>query len=335
MTKLSEICDYLEQFAPALLAEDWDNVGLLAGDRLANVKRVMTCLTITPASATEAIQQDADLIISHHPMPFRALKRLTTDSTPGRLLWELIGQGVAIYSPHTAFDSAAAGINQRLAEGLGLRDVVPLVSIEGAPEGTGSGRCGRLEEAASLQQLAERLKRFLQIEHLQYVGDPVTSLQRVAVACGAAGEFLESAARSAVICWWSAKPTCTRAWKRNRAASRCCCRGTMPVSGLRSNPWPTNSPAVFPSWRHGSASANATLCVGTDARAAIRPTVPYASACTGSRTALLTMVTSLPISLKDTESMKVRINSRPRPLAFSRLAGSVGSGRLFGSKPGP
>lgn len=190
MTKLQEICEYMEQFAPQVLAEDWDNVGLLAGDGEAKVKRVMTCLTITPASAKEAIEQEADLIVTHHPLPFRALKRITTDSTPGRLLWELIGQGIAIYSPHTAFDSASSGINQRLAEGLALRDVVPLVAVDNAPDGTGSGRRGQLDRPASLQDLADRLQQFLRIKHLQYVGKPVTAIQQVAVACGAAGEFL-------------------------------------------------------------------------------------------------------------------------------------------------
>src|SRR5688572_13285580 len=127
MTKLHDLCAFLERFAPARLAEDWDNVGLLVGDRERSVTRVMTCLTITPISAQEAIDEQADVIVTHHPLPFRPLKRLTTDSVPGRLLWELIRAGIAIHSPHTAFDSAAAGINQRLAAGLGLTDIQPLV----------------------------------------------------------------------------------------------------------------------------------------------------------------------------------------------------------------
>jgi putative NIF3 family GTP cyclohydrolase 1 type 2 len=76
---------------------------------------------------------------------------------------------------------------------LALRDVVPLVDVEGVPDGTGAGRRGRLDRAASLQDLADRLQQFLRIEHLQYVGKPVAAIQQVAVACGAAGEFLEPA----------------------------------------------------------------------------------------------------------------------------------------------
>ena len=108
MPSLASLCDYLEQFAPSTLAESWDNVGLLVGDREADVTSVMTCLTVTPTSAAEAIEGSVNLIVTHHPLPFHALKRLTTDSTPGRLLWQLIGHRIGIYSPHTSFDSAGS-----------------------------------------------------------------------------------------------------------------------------------------------------------------------------------------------------------------------------------
>src|SRR5689334_23056183 len=109
---VQEVCDFLETFAPARLAEEWDNVGLLVGDRKRPVRKVMTCLTITPASAAEAVAEGVDLIVTHHPLPFKPLKRLTADSLPGRLLLQLIGANIAVHSPHTAFDSAAAGINE-------------------------------------------------------------------------------------------------------------------------------------------------------------------------------------------------------------------------------
>jgi dinuclear metal center YbgI/SA1388 family protein len=193
MTELSEICTYLDQLAPPQLAEEWDNVGLLAGDPRLPVERVMTCLTVTPASAAEAVQRRADLVIAHHPLPFRPLKRLVTTCTTGKLLWELLTHRVAIYSPHTAFDSTLAGINQRLADGLRLQQTTPLVAIEGAPAGTGAGRMGQLAGTNTLQQVADRLIAFLEISQLQYVGQLDTPVQRVAVACGAAGEFLAAA----------------------------------------------------------------------------------------------------------------------------------------------
>jgi dinuclear metal center YbgI/SA1388 family protein len=190
MPTLAAIAAFLEELAPVRLAEEWDNVGLLVGDRKANVKKLMTCLTVTPASAAEAIECGADLIVSHHPMPFHAVKRLTTETTVGRLLLDLIAANVAVFSAHTAFDSAADGINQRLAAGLSLRGIAPLVPHA---EGQGAGRWGWLEEPIPLKELAARLKKFLNIEALHVVGLPDQSVRTVAVACGAAGEFLDAA----------------------------------------------------------------------------------------------------------------------------------------------
>jgi putative NIF3 family GTP cyclohydrolase 1 type 2 len=109
MVTIENVAKFLNSFAPLPLAEAWDNVGLLVGDRTAKAERIMTCLTITDASANEAIAERADLIVAHHPLPFGALKTLTTDSQDGRLLWKLAGARISVYSPHTAFDSAADG----------------------------------------------------------------------------------------------------------------------------------------------------------------------------------------------------------------------------------
>jgi dinuclear metal center YbgI/SA1388 family protein len=194
MPTVADVADYLEVFAPAALAEDWDNVGLLVGDRSRSVARIMTCLTITPASAAEAIAEQADLIVTHHPLPFKALKRLTADSHEGQLLWDLIGARVSIYSPHTAFDSAREGINQRLAEGLGLTQTEPLVpsAVSETPP-VGAGRWGTLASPITLAELAQRVKDFLALSGLHVVGDATIAITKVAVACGSAGEFLRTA----------------------------------------------------------------------------------------------------------------------------------------------
>lgn len=196
MPTIQDLCDYLETFAPARLAEEWDNVGLLVGDARRAATRVMTCLTITPASAAEAVAERADLIVTHHPLPFRPLKRLTTDSVPGRLLLDLIAANVSVHSPHTAFDSAAKGINQRLAAGLGLQDVAPLLPREMDVDGLGSGRLGRLKAAQPLREIAAHVRDFLKIEGLHQVGDDARAISKIAVACGSAGSFLEPARRA-------------------------------------------------------------------------------------------------------------------------------------------
>jgi dinuclear metal center YbgI/SA1388 family protein len=194
MITVADLCALLDEFAPPELAADWDNVGLLVGDRAQRIDRVMTCLTITPAAAAEAIRERADLIVTHHPLPFKPLKRLTADEPTGRLLLDLIRAGIAIHSPHTAFDSAAAGINQQLAEGLGLVEIHPLEPAALTAE-VGSGRFGRLPQSMTLGQVAAAAKQFLKIGSLQVVGQLQAPIARVAVACGSAGEFVDAAIR--------------------------------------------------------------------------------------------------------------------------------------------
>jgi dinuclear metal center YbgI/SA1388 family protein len=190
MPSVAAIAAFLEELAPFRLAEDWDNVGLLVGHGDGGVTKAMTCLTVTPSSAAEAIEAGAELIVAHHPMPFAATKRLTADTTVGRMLLDLIAARVAVFSAHTAFDSAGEGINQRLAAGLQLRGIAPLVPHA---EGQGTGRWGWLADPISLGQLAGRLKQFLKIERLQLAGDAKQAVRTVAVACGAAGELLDAA----------------------------------------------------------------------------------------------------------------------------------------------
>lgn len=126
MPTVATIVEYLEAFAPRGLAAGWDNVGLLLGDRACAVERIMTCLTVTPESAGEAIAAHAELIVTHHPILFRPVQRLTRDTPEGRVLLDLIKAGVSVYSPHTAFDNTRGGINDQLAERLELTDVAPL-----------------------------------------------------------------------------------------------------------------------------------------------------------------------------------------------------------------
>ena len=87
MTTVADVCAFLDAFAPPALAAEWDNVGLLVGDAAQKVERIMTCLTITPAVTAEAIRERADLIVTHHPLPFKPLKRLTADHPAGRRSW--------------------------------------------------------------------------------------------------------------------------------------------------------------------------------------------------------------------------------------------------------
>ncbi|MFO0950875.1 MAG: Nif3-like dinuclear metal center hexameric protein [Isosphaeraceae bacterium] len=168
MTTVRDVSRWLDGFAPPRLAESWDNVGLLWGDPDAEVRRIMTCLTVTPCTANEAVQERADLIVSHHPVLFRAVKRVVAGQAGNSFLWGLARANVSILSPHTAFDNTVGGINDGLATRLGLTEVGPLRPTPGAasfkvtvftPEGdveavrsaafqSGAGRIGAYEECS-------------------------------------------------------------------------------------------------------------------------------------------------------------------------------------------
>ena len=209
VTSLDAVCGVLARLAPLSLAESWDNVGLLVGDRRASVGRIMTCLTITPNVVDEAVKERADLVITHHPLPFQPLSRITSDTITGSMLLQLIANGVAVYSAHTAFDSAAEGINQSWGDLLGLVDLSPLVewedakdaetSVKGDPEPTpavvGSGRYGQLSSPQLLGQLVRQAAAAVDASCPRLVGDPDRRVRTVALACGSGGSFLAAAAR--------------------------------------------------------------------------------------------------------------------------------------------
>ena len=212
MISLETICNSLASIAPLRLAEDWDNVGLLVGNRRASISKVMTCLTVTPNVVLEAVEHQVGLIVAHHPLPFKPVARITSDSVVGEMLLHLIGAGVAVYSAHTAFDSAADGINQRWSELLGLQSVETLVPVAGeaavnaavnsgastanssAPI-EGAGRLGRLAQPESLHSLIHRAASAVGATSPRLVGDPDRKVSKVGLACGSGGSFLSSAKR--------------------------------------------------------------------------------------------------------------------------------------------
>jgi dinuclear metal center YbgI/SA1388 family protein len=126
MLTVADAIEFLDQLAPPALAADWDNVGLLLGDGSAELERLMTCLTVTPESAAEAIEAKAQLVVTHHPILFRPIKRLTSATPEGRMLLALVRAGIAVYSPHTAFDNAGGGINEILSGRLQMKELTSL-----------------------------------------------------------------------------------------------------------------------------------------------------------------------------------------------------------------
>ncbi|MGE3313716.1 MAG: Nif3-like dinuclear metal center hexameric protein [Planctomycetaceae bacterium] len=204
MVRIAEVVTVLESIAPLSLAEEWDNVGLLLGDADAEISVALTCLTLTSDVASEAIQAGAGLIISHHPILFRPVQQITTESWEGRLLLDLLRAGIAVYSAHTAYDSARDGINAELAQQLKLSNVAPIrpkVALSGSISPSpsppiGSGRCGQLRNAIALKDFVATVGRTLKAGPLQFAGDENAMVSKVGIACGSAAEFLSDAKRA-------------------------------------------------------------------------------------------------------------------------------------------
>ncbi len=195
MQRIADVVEYLDQFASPELAEDWDNTGLLVGDPNSEVQRIMTCLTVTPETVAEAVKRKADLIVTHHPLPFRPLRQITTGEPTGRMLWDLIRSGISVYSPHTRFDSTSDGINAQLARRLGLANVQPIQPPAKLPAETnlGAGRIGNLGVAVAATDWVARVKQEFRLESLQWSGEPDWVVRNVAIACGSGGSLLDAA----------------------------------------------------------------------------------------------------------------------------------------------
>lgn len=193
MTTVSDITKWMNQQAPLELSESWDNTGLLVGDTQSAVAHLQTCLTLTRETVEEAIDGRADLVIAHHPLPFKPIARLTTQSTTGWLLWKLCNHHISVYCPHTAWDSAEYGINAMLTQTIGLSEVAPLIpsSVPGF-QSLGSGRIGKLENPTNLSRVTELLRTKLPNCRLRGV-DVNRPIRKVAIGCGSGASLLSAA----------------------------------------------------------------------------------------------------------------------------------------------
>lgn len=119
--KCQAIANMIEELAPKKIAESWDNVGLLIGDGSSKVNKILVCLDATEWVIEEAIEQDVDMLVCHHPMIFGSLKRITADTILGRKIIKLISKGISVYSAHTNYDIARDGLNDIFAKHLGFK----------------------------------------------------------------------------------------------------------------------------------------------------------------------------------------------------------------------
>ncbi|MBU6174262.1 MAG: Nif3-like dinuclear metal center hexameric protein [Planctomycetes bacterium] len=194
MKPLVEILHVLQDIAPLETAEAWDNVGLLVGDPDRNVERLMTCLTVTSVTLGEAIENQVDLLISHHPIPFKPVGRITPESVTGRLLLQAIENRVSIYSPHTAWDNCRDGINAQLAKILRLESVQPVHGFRGGPvvDGLGAGRFGNFSIPISIDALRSRLMDKLPTALFRATHSNDHLVKRIGIVCGSGGSMLHA-----------------------------------------------------------------------------------------------------------------------------------------------
>ncbi|MBE5808475.1 MAG: Nif3-like dinuclear metal center hexameric protein [Clostridiales bacterium] len=176
--RISDIIETLADIAPIELAEEWDNVGLLAGDREAETDAVVCALELSEGVLDEAVAAGAGLIVTHHPILFRGRKRLTEDDAEGRLLCRLIRTGTALYAMHTNFDNAHPGVNDAMCERLGLSEVTAL------EHGMCLGRIGEMTLDAFAAHVRGRLGGAV-----RPYGEPDRRIRNVAVMGGAGGDY--------------------------------------------------------------------------------------------------------------------------------------------------
>lgn len=187
--KIKEVLCALERFAPLPLQEDWDNAGLQVGLTEAEASGALLCLDVSEAIVAEAVRKGCNLVVSHHPLLFRGLKRIGDGDYVQRTVMEAIKHDVCIVSMHTNMDNARGGVNHKMAEKLGLvgvRFLAPKV-VDGVE--CGSGVVGELPQPMAADDFILAVKRAFGVE-CALCNELLRRPIRTVALCGGAGDFL-------------------------------------------------------------------------------------------------------------------------------------------------
>ncbi len=187
MATVKDVMAVMQTIAPKehYFKEEYDNIGLIVGDESATVKKLMCCLDVTDDVLNEAIRIGADMIISHHPIIFYPLKKVTTSDFQGNKIFTAIKNGISIYASHTNLDFVRDGINDFLASELGLLNV--RVMYPYINESEGLGRIGNLSSKQYCTVLKSELEVLLKDNYIRIVGEPFDEIINVAIINGAGG----------------------------------------------------------------------------------------------------------------------------------------------------
>ncbi len=190
MTRIKTITNFLENIAPLELQEDYDNAGLITGSASWEVTGTLCALDCTPEVVQEAMDEQCNLIICHHPVIFQGLKKLSGDSYVVRAVVKAIRHDIAIYAIHTNLDNVLHhGVNERIAHRLNLRNIRILDQKEEGGH-VGAGIIGEYEHPLEQEAFLEHVRDRFELDVIRYV--PVSSVEKIktVAACGGSGSFL-------------------------------------------------------------------------------------------------------------------------------------------------
>jgi dinuclear metal center YbgI/SA1388 family protein len=193
---LQDILTILDTTAPFSLAESWDNVGLMLGDPKQEISGILIGLDPTSDLLKEAVANNANLIINHHPLIFTPLKKIRTDQPTGHFISEAIKNNIAVIGCHTNLDVVSNGVSHVLAERIGLGNSTPLTNTNNDDPSIGFGKVGSLPGALDSDIFFSQLCQILDLPVLKICGSIPKKIIRVAV-CGGSGSELAEAALAA------------------------------------------------------------------------------------------------------------------------------------------
>lgn len=190
--RCEEIIESLERLSPSSFAEDYDNVGLLAGRGDKEVHNIYIALDATDAVIEEAVRVGADMLLTHHPLIFKPLKKINTDDFIGRRIVKLIQNDISYYAMHTNFD--VMGMADAAADEIRLKDRQVLhITYEDEIAKEGIGRYGRLPQIMTLEECASYVKQMFKLESIQIYGDPGAAIEWAAISPGSGKSMIEPA----------------------------------------------------------------------------------------------------------------------------------------------
>lgn len=198
--KVEDLCNIIEDFAPVSLKEDYDNVGLMIGDKGAEVHSILVTLDCTMKVIDEAVENKCNMIVAHHPILFRKPSSITNETLLGRKIIKIIKNNINVYAAHTNLDSIKGGVNDTIVSLLGFNKTEFLFKDNNAVKEAGIGRIIKLTESVTLKELCDIVKTKLKISNLRYAGNEDREIKSIAVINGSGQDFFEEARKAGVDC---------------------------------------------------------------------------------------------------------------------------------------